>query len=1081
MGKVEVCNLSGSSSSLLASVLFEKLNRQALFVLNDKEEAAYFLNDLEALLGDQNVLFYPASYKRPYEMEQTDNANVLLRAEVLNRIANRKNPSAIVTYADALFEQVLTRKELDQNTFKIKENDSIGLDFLNETLFEFGFERVDYVSKPGEFSVRGGIVDVYSFAHNQPFRMEFYGNEVDSIRTFDIANQLSIDKVKEMHILPNVEDKQLLEKRQSFLEFLPSQTWIWCNRIDEIENRLNKLWQKANESFEGLNGLIQRDSPDGLFIDGNGFCKQLMHFNRVLLGSKGDYDFECKPQPAFNKKFELLSEKLNELTALGYHNYLVCSTGKQVERFEAIFQDLGAEVDYHPILGQLHGGFIDKNTQLALFTDHQIFERYQKFRLKVGFEKQKAITLKELNSLQYGDYVAHIDHGIGQFGGLQKIEVNGKIQEAIKLVYKDSDVLYISIHSLHKISRYNSKEGKAPILHKLGSGVWNKLKQSTKKRVRELAFDLIKLYAKRKSAQGFAYSPDTYLQYELEASFLFEDTPDQIKAVADVKADMESPVPMDRLICGDVGFGKTEVAVRAAFKAVADSKQVAVLVPTTILAFQHYKTFSERLKGLPCRVDYINRFRTAKEQKAILEDLASGKIDILIGTHKLVSKEVLFKDLGLMIIDEEQKFGVSVKDKLKTLKVNVDTLTLTATPIPRTLQFSLMAARDLSVMTTPPPNRRPIETQIITFDESRMRDAISYELQRGGQVFFIHNRVENIKEVAGMLQRLLPDARIGIGHGQMDGKAMEELLIGFMEGHYDVLVSTTIIENGLDVPNANTILIHNAHNFGLADLHQMRGRVGRSNRQAFCYLLAPPLSHMSEEARKRLQAIEQFSDLGSGFHIAMRDLEIRGSGDLLGAEQSGFINDLGFEMYQKVLAEAVQELKDNEFKDLYVDQKHEQAFVSDTQLDTDLEILIPDQYVNQVEERLRLYQSLDALTDETELTKFEQEMKDRFGPPPAQVQELFNSIRFRWLANSLGFEKAVLKQEKFIGYFVGDQKHPFFESPIFRNIIEQLRFQRNAEMKERNGRLSLTLTNIRDLKSAIEALSNFKAKQEMAV
>ncbi len=1075
--EIEVKGLAGSASSFVSAALFRHCEKPLLIVLPEKEEAAYFLNDVESLLGEKDVFFYPASYRRPYEIEKTDNANVLLRAEVLNRINSRKKAAVIISYADALFEQVVTRKELNQNTLNLSEGEKISLDFLNETLFEYQFERVDYVTQAGEFSVRGGIVDVYSFANNLPFRIEFYGDEVDSIRTFDVESQLSIDRVPKMQILPNLEDKQLLESRESLLEYLPTNCWIWMREPDRVYKQLDSLFEKSKEAYSKLSGSIAREKPENLFIDGKTLEASLFHRHRILETTNASLSFECLPQPAFNKHFKLLSEKLNELTAQGYKNYLICSNSKQVDRFEAIFKDIGQEVDYHPITGVIHGGFIDKNLKISCFTDHQIFERYQRFKLKTGFEKQKAITLMELNSLQYGDYVAHIDHGVGQFGGLQKIEVNGKIQEAIKLTYRDSDVLYISIHSLHKISKYNGKEGTAPVLHKLGSGAWSKLKAKTKTRVRELAFDLIQLYAKRKSNLGFQYSPDTYLQHELEASFLFEDTPDQIKATADVKADMESPTPMDRLICGDVGFGKTEIAVRAAFKAVADNKQVAVLVPTTILAFQHHKTFSERLADMPCKVEYINRFRTAKEQKEILEGLANGKVDILIGTHKLIGKDVKFKDLGLLIIDEEQKFGVSVKEKLKTLKVNVDTLTLTATPIPRTLQFSLMAARDLSVMTTPPPNRQPIETRILSFDEESIRDAISFEIQRNGQVFFIHNRVENIKEISGMIQRLVPDARVGIGHGQMDGKKLEELMLSFMDGSFDVLVSTTIIENGLDVPNANTIIIHQAQNFGLGDLHQMRGRVGRSNRKAFCYLIAPPLHHMTEEARKRLQAIELFSDLGSGFNIAMRDLEIRGAGDILGAEQSGFISDMGFDMYQKVLAEAVQELKETDFKDLYAHEKNEH-FIADTQLDTDLEILIPDSYVNQVEERLKLYQALDSLEEEAQLYRFEQELIDRFGPAPETVYELLNSIRLRWIANEIGFEKLVLKQSKLIGYFVGEQQHPFFQSEVFKFILEQLRFSKNIQMKERNGRLTLVIEGINDIRSAIESLKALRPQYE---
>lgn len=1067
-------------NALLAAGLFQKLERPALFILRDKEEAAYFLNDLETLIGKKEVLFYPASYRRPYEIEQTDNANVLMRAEVLNRLSSRKKPAAIVTFPDALFEQVVTREELSKNTLQLRQGDSLGLDFLNETLFEYQFDRVDYVYRPGEFSIRGGIVDVFSFSNDLPYRIEFFGDEVDSIRTFDPSTQLSIETISKIQILPNVEDKMQMERRQSFLQFVHQKTWLWIEDEAQLLHRTERLFEMAEEAFQKLKGTVNRQSPQELFLSPDRLREELaLHLRFVENSKPAQVALQAQPQPSFNKQFELLSAQLNTLTEGGYQNFLLCSSDKQVERFEAIFEDIGQSVDYRPVLGSLHAGFIDPESHTAVFTDHQIFERYRRFQIKSNKEKEQALTLKELNSLQYGDYVAHIDHGIGQFGGLQKIEVNGKVQEAIKLVYKDSDVLYVSIHSLHKISRYTGKEGTAPTLHKLGSATWKKLKQKTKTRVRELAFDLIQLYAKRKAAQGFAYQPDTYLQHELEASFIYEDTPDQVKATAEVKADMENSTPMDRLICGDVGFGKTEIAIRAAFKAVTDSKQVAVLVPTTLLAFQHHRTFSSRLKDFPCRVEYLNRFRTAKEQKEILKDLEAGKVDIVIGTHRLVAKDVKFKDLGLMIIDEEQKFGVSVKDKLKTMKVNVDTLTLTATPIPRTLQFSLMAARDLSVMTTPPPNRQPIETQLIHFEEERIRDAVAFEIERSGQVFFVHNRVENIKEVAGMIQRLVPDARIAIGHGQMEGKELERLLLGFMEGHYDVLVSTTIIENGLDVPNANTILIHQAQNFGLADLHQMRGRVGRGNRKGFCYLITPPLTHMTDEARKRLQAIEQFSDLGSGFNIAMRDLEIRGAGDLLGAEQSGFISDMGFDMYQKVLAEAVQELKETAFKGLYEDEEGKVA-VSETQIDTDLEILIPDEYVNQIEERLRLYQELDSLETETSLAAFEQQLRDRFGVPPAPVEELLNSIRLRWKAKQLGFEKVVLKQNKFIAYFVADGNSAYFQSATFRQILELLRWVPGAQMKDRNGRLSLVIPQVGSIHKAMEWLRKLEPTAENA-
>lgn len=1075
-GKAEAKGISGSFTSLLASASYLHSERAHLFILNDKEEAAYFLNDLERITNEKDVLFYPGSYRRPYQVEETDNANVLLRAEVLNRINSRKKPAMIVSYPDALFEKVVTRKQLNSNTFSVKEEDQLSIDFLNEMLFEYHFERVDFVVEPGEFSVRGGIVDVFSFSHDQPYRIEFFGDEVESIRTFDVESQLSIDKVKKLSLIPNVEDKMMLESRESFFDYISGDTVIWSKSIPLSALKLDQLFEKAEESFSKLGQELKHSKPEELFINGDFFKEKIQSFaslewgNDVFLNPNKTFTFSIKPQPSFNKQFDLLVDHLKENTDKEWRNYLLCTTAQQSERFYSIFEDIDAVVEFQPLVASMHEGFIDEGGEKVVYTDHQIFERYQRFKLKSGYEKKQAVTLKELTSLQVGDYITHIDHGIGEFGGLQKIDVNGKKQEAIKLTYHGGDVLYISIHSLHKITRYNGKEGTTPTSNKLGSGTWQKTKAKAKKRVKEIAFDLIKLYAQRKANKGFQYSPDTYLQHELEASFIYEDTPDQITATADVKRDMESEIPMDRLICGDVGFGKTEIAIRAAFKAVADSKQVAILVPTTILAFQHYKTFSKRMEGLPCNIDYINRFKTKKQQTETLKRLKEGKLDILIGTHRIVGKDIEFKDLGLLIIDEEQKFGVGVKDKLKNLKINVDTLTLTATPIPRTLQFSLMQARDLSVMTTPPPNRHPIETQIVPLSEEMIRDSVMYEMSRGGQVFFIHNRVENIKEVAGMISRLVPDAKVGIGHGQMEGKKLEELMLNFIDGQFDVLVATSIIENGLDVPNANTIIINNAHHIGLSDLHQMRGRVGRSNKKAFCKLIAPPMSSLTEEARKRLAAIEQFSDLGSGFHIAMRDLEIRGAGDLLGGDQSGFMADIGFDAYQKILAEAIEELKAGEFKDLYDEEQENKNFVTETLLDTDLEILIPDYYVNKIEERLRLYQTLDSLDTPKELSDFEKEIIDRFGPAPKEVYELINSIRLRWMGREIGFEKMVLKQERFISYFISNQDSPYYQSPKFQRALNFLKDQPRAQMKERNNKLYLSFQGVKTVDEAIGLL-----------
>ncbi|MBQ4913761.1 transcription-repair coupling factor [Maribacter sp. MMG018] len=1086
---IQIKGLTGSSLSFVLANVFTNAELPLLAIFNDKEEAAYYLNDLERLINEDDVLFYPGSYRRPYQIEETDNANVLLRAEVLNRINSRKKPALIVTYPDALFEKVITRKELDKNTLKIKLGDTLSLDFLNEVLFEYQFKRVDFVTEPGEFSVRGGIVDVYSFSHDEPYRIEFFGDEIDSIRTFDVETQLSKEKVKSITIVPNMADKFLIEKRQSFLSYVASKTLVFAKNTDLLYGRLDDFFEKAKEAFLKLSKDIKHAEPEELFMGGTAFKNHLSDFTLLTMDSHRDVsevvEFRTKPQPSFNKKFDLLIDNLNGHREQGYTNYIFCASEQQANRFHAIFEEVSKQVHYQIIVFPLFQGFVDDDNKLVCYTDHQIFERYHKFHLKNGYAKKQAITLKELNKLEIGDYVTHIDHGIGKFGGLKKIDVDGKKQEAIKLMYGERDILYVSIHSLHKISKFNGKDGAVPKIYKLGSGAWKKIKDKTKTRVKKIAFDLIKVYAKRRLEKGFQYSPDSYLQNELEASFIYEDTPDQSTATEAVKKDMESERPMDRLICGDVGFGKTEVAIRAAFKAVDNGKQVAVLVPTTILAFQHHRTFSERLKEMPVTVDYLNRFRTAKEKKQTLENLAAGKVDIIIGTHQLVNKNVKFQDLGLLIVDEEQKFGVSVKDKLKSIKENVDVLTLTATPIPRTLQFSLMAARDLSTITTPPPNRYPIESQVIRFNEETIRDAVSYEIERGGQVFFIHNRIENIKEVAGMIQRLVPDAKVGIGHGQMDGKKLEALMLGFINGEFDVLVSTTIVESGLDVTNANTIFINNANNFGLSDLHQMRGRVGRGNKKAFCYFITPPYEVMTTDARKRIEALEQFTELGSGFNIAMKDLEIRGAGDLLGGEQSGFINEIGFETYQKILAEAIEELKENEFKDLYdeVEGDQKKVFVKETQIDSDFELLFPDDYINNITERLTLYTDLNQVKDEEALQKFEAQLVDRFGELPDEAQDLLNSVRIKWIANSIGLEKIVMKQGKMIGYFISDQQSEFYQTSTFTRVLQYVQSHvKECKIKEKQTRkglrLLLVFDNIRSVDRALLALQPFETKEK---
>lgn len=1076
-------NLVGSSLSFVLFDIFKRTGQTLLFVGDDKEQAAYLLNDLELLLGQEQVLFFPSSYRRPYQTEETDNANVLLRAEVHSQL--QQGARVVVSYSEALFEKVLTRQQLDKNTLTLKRGEHLSLDTLNETLFEYQFQRVDFVSEPGEFSVRGGIVDVFSFSNDTPYRIEFFSDVVESIRTFDVETQLSLQQVSSVVIIPNIESKIAGEQRTSFLSLLPEETLIFVQDFELFAPKWEKMYQKAQEAFATLKGEIAHLPPEELFCNAQEglrdfaqrYVVRINPHNPQEMEGKG-VSFAMRPQPSFNKRFELLIEHFKEKYNEGYTNYICCVSAQQAQRFLDIFEELHQQVPCELLELSLSEGFTDTANKINCYTDHQILERYHKFNIRNGYAKKQAITLKELHQLTIGDYVTHIDHGIGKYAGLQKIDIEGKKQEAIKLIYGDRDVLYVSIHSLHKISKYNGKDGAPPRLYKLGSSAWKALKQKTKARVKQIAFNLIQLYAKRREAVGYAFAPDSYLQKELEASFIYEDTPDQSKATLEVKQDMERARPMDRLVCGDVGFGKTEVAIRAAFKAVDNGKQVAVLVPTTILAFQHYQTFCERLKELPVRVEYLNRFRTAKEKNQVLTDLASGKVDILIGTHQIVNEKVKYKDLGLLVIDEEQKFGVAVKDKLKTLRENIDVLTLTATPIPRTLQFSLMAARDLSVITTPPPNRYPIESQIISFNEEVIRDGIAYELQRGGQVFFIHNRVENIKEVAGMIQRLIPDAKIGIGHGQMEGKQLEEVMLAFINGDYDILVATTIIESGLDVPNANTIFIHNAQHFGLSDLHQMRGRVGRSNKKAFCYFITPNLSELPEDSRKRMQAIAQFSDLGSGIHIAMKDLEIRGAGDLLGGEQSGFINDIGFDAYQKILQEAVTELKENEFAELYADEAQQAVYLTDTQLDSDFELLYPDNYINSITERLNLYNELSNLKNEEELSQYEYRLIDRFGALPPQAKDLLNSVRIKWLATQMGIERLVMKQGKMLGYFIADQQSKFYQSGTFQRVLAFV--QRNSdkchlnEKETRNGlRLIITFDKITSIDKALRIISGF--------
>lgn len=1087
--RLSLKGMTGSARALLAGALFQTLRRVMVLILSDKEEAAYFCNDLENLFGEQElpfhrkrVLLFPSSYRRPYEAEKIDNANVLLRTEALKRLGSKNEQTIVITYPEALSEKVINQDYLRQNTLRLKTGEIVNADFMFDLLQEYAFRQTDFVVEPGEFSVRGGIVDVYSYTNDYPYRIELFGEEVESIRTFDPATQLSIDKLDHIAIVPNMQNSMLHERREAFSEFLPANTIVWMDDFELMVDRIEKEYVKAEQAYKALKGEIKHVPPKELYVTRELLNRTILRYSIIEFGKNfvlpesQTFQFNISPQPSFNKNFELLIKDLHENTNHHIHNLILSDNAKQLERLQAIFTDISfnhglkVSLEYTPVNLALHEGFIDKGLGYAFYTDHQIFERYHKYRIRDSKNGKQVLTLKELYDLKPGDYVAHVDHGIGRFDGLEKVNNNNKIQEAIRLIYKNGDILYVSIHSLHRISKYTGKEGTIPTLDKLGSSSWSKLKQKTKQRVKDIAKDLIKLYAERKAADGYRFMPDTYMQHELEASFIYEDTPDQVKATNDVKKDMEDECPMDRLICGDVGFGKTEIAIRAAFKAVADSKQVAVLVPTTILALQHYKTFCERLKAFPCSVDYVNRFKSSKEQKLTIEKLKEGKVDILIGTHRLLSQDIEFKDLGLLIIDEEQKFGVSAKEKLKQFKTNVDTLTLTATPIPRTLQFSMMGARDFSVINTPPPNRFPVQTEVHTFNEKLIRDAILYEVSRGGQVFLVNNRINNMLEISGMIQRLLPDVRLAIGHGQMDGHKLEQIMLAFIEGEYDVLIATTIIESGLDIANVNTIIINDAQNYGLSELHQLRGRVGRTNKKAFCYLLAPPLSVLTDEARRRLKAIEEFSDLGSGFNIAMRDLDIRGAGNILGGEQSGFISEIGFEMYNRILDEAILELKEIDFKDVFVDED-KKKYVRECQIETDLEVLLPDDYVSNTTERLSLYKELDSIENESGLLVFQDRMIDRFGPVPNQAIELMNALRLRWIARDLGIEKLVIRQGALIGFFVNNPESPYYQSAAFTKVLQYLQSRPSAfKMRENNGRLTITFKNINSIGTAIAAM-----------
>ena len=1085
----------GSLDAVLAAVCFLDKPQTQVFILHEKEEAAYFLNDLQNLLPDTEILFFPTSYRKPYQFEETDNANVLRRAEVLNNLESHKKslpllPARtgllVVTYPEALCEKVISRKSLAQNTFTAKVGERLDTNFIAEFLLSYEFEKTDFVYEAGQFSIRGGIVDVFSFANDLPYRIELFGDDIESIRTFNPDTQLSVANMELVAIVPNIQSKIILESRETFLEFLPADALIWAKDVELTLETIQNGFDKAEQTYEAAELKII-SKPDELFDTRRNFLKELKRHTVVEFGKRFYFkdaqkvEYPSAAQPSFNKDFHLLATNLQDNLTHGYVNVIAADSIRQQERLTTIFEEINPFIKFQLLTAALRAGFIDQNIKIACYTDHQIFDRFHRYKARERFSKSKAMTLRELRTLQPGDYVTHIDYGVGRFAGLEKVEVNGSLQEAIRLIFRDDDLLYVSIYSLHKIAKYAGKDGTPPIMSKLGSPDWDNKKSRIKKQVKDIAKDLIGLYAKRKAAPGFAFSRDTILQIELESSFIYEDTPDQAKATADAKRDMEQSHPMDRLICGDVGFGKTEVAIRAAFKAVTDGRQVAVLVPTTVLAMQHFKTFRERLDQFPVRVEYVNRFKSTQQIKETLQKVADGDINILIGTHRIVSKDVTFKNLGLLIIDEEQKFGVKTKDRLKEMRVNVDVLTLTATPIPRTLHFSLMGARDLSIIATPPPNRQAVTTEVHTFGEEVIRDAISEEVRRGGQVFFVHNRISDIMGLADMVQRLVPDARIGMAHGQMEGSRLEKTMLKFIDGEYDVLISTNIIESGLDIPNANTILINRAHQFGLADLHQMRGRVGRSNRKAYCYLLTPPPTTLSTDSRKRLHTLEEFSDLGDGFKIAMRDLDIRGAGNLLGAEQSGFITDLGFETYHKLLDDAIRELKEDEFRELFAHEINVKELVADCSIETDLPIIIPETYVPSISERLSLYSQLDNIKDEPELENFRNEIIDRFGVMPREVKDLIEMVRLRWLAERLGFEKLTLKSGSMKGYFVPAAKEAYYKSEIFGGILQFIQQNpKRCRLKELKERLILIFDEIKSISQAQKTLAEMQTKVAVA-
>ena len=1102
-----------SATPLLFAAVATEIKQTFLFVLQDADEAGYFYHDLTQVMGTQNVLFFPSSFKRSVKYGQRDSANEILRTEVLARVSARDKQVTesllIISYPEALSELVVSKQHLDERRLSLKTGQQqIDITDIAHKLREYGFQEVDYVYEPGQYSVRGSILDVYSFSCENPFRIDFFGREIDTIRTFEVQDQLSKDKLNEIEIVPEL--ATLTTERVSFLNFLPSNSVMVYKDFAYIRDVIAHVYdegyskQAITEQLEGATEIEQKQiinelNKEKTLLSPSQFAQQAATFRTIEFGihagktsssalqKETKYDiikFKITPQPLFHKNFDLLVDSLDDYILQGYKLYILADSDKQNQRLKDIFADMDSQkaksIVFEPVNKTLHEGFADDDLKCCFFTDHQIFDRYHKYNLKSDGARagKMALTMKELQEMEPGDFIVHVDFGIGKFGGLVRVPAGNSYQEMIRIIYQHNDKVDVSIHSLYKISKYRrSDTGEPPRLSTLGTGAWDRLKEKTKKRIKDIARDLIKLYAQRRHERGHAFSGDSYLQHELEASFLYEDTPDQSKATQDVKADMESQRPMDRLVCGDVGFGKTEVAVRAAFKSACDSKQVAVLVPTTVLAYQHYQTFKNRLKGMPVRVDYLSRARTAKQTKQVLTDLEDGKIDILIGTHKLLGKAVKWHDLGLLIIDEEQKFGVSTKEKLRKLKTNVDTLTMSATPIPRTLQFSLMGARDMSIIRTPPPNRYPIHTELATFSHEVIADAINFEMSRNGQVYFVHDRINGLQEIANLIHKYVPDCRIAIGHGQMPPEELEKVLMGFMNYDYDVLLSTTIVENGIDISNANTMIINDAHRFGLSDLHQMRGRVGRSNRKAFCYLPAPPKSSLTPEARRRLEALENFSELGSGFNLAMQDLDIRGAGNLLGAEQSGFMEDLGYETYQKILNQAVTELKNDEFQDIYAEQMAQgndisgEEFVEDCAIESDLEMYFPDNYVPGSSERMLLYRELDNINDDNDLEAYRQRLIDRFGEIPHEGLELMQVVPLRRLGKRLGCEKISLKQGKMNMQFVANPESAYYQSRTFSAVINYVgNHPRRCDFKQVGTRRLLTISEIPTVEAAVSVL-----------